>query len=158
MRLLLPLNYYDQQGRVKPLGSFIFCLLYLARGYLVFVISMSYRADTGFLLGLFYPQKSDFYYSLLLGGPAVVLALVMLYRDKLWQLNYLFIFKSIKPLLVVTLLVDFLLHLRVAYQQDWQFSWILAATFVVDISLIYYFMRSRYFSVMVKDWGAASVD
>ncbi|WP_416308014.1 DUF2919 family protein [Neptunicella sp. SCSIO 80796] len=150
---MLPLKHYDQQGRVKPLASFLFCLLYLARGYVVFVISMSYRADTGLLLGLFYPQKYDFYASLLLGIPAILLALVMIYRDKLWERHYLFAFKWIKPLLLITLLADFLLHLQQGYNQGWQFSWILAATFIVDISLIYYFIRSRYFSAMIRDWA-----
>ena len=153
MKLLLPLKHYDEQGRVKPLASFIFCLAFLCRGYIVFILSMSYRQDSSFILRLFYPQPGDFYLSLLVGLPALLIVGLVIYRDKLWQADKLHWFACIKPLLLLSLLADSGLHFWVGHQSHWAFNWILALSLLAEAGWLFYISRSRYIAVMLADWS-----
>lgn len=152
MKLLLPLKYYDDAGRVKPLLWFNLCLLFLARSYFVFVISAANMNDSGKLLGLFYPDKYDFYLGLLLGLPAVFCWAVASYRKQLWQKKYLTLFYWLKPLLLLTLIADFAMHLQMAFQQHWAFSWVLALSLLLDALLFAYVARSKKLKLMISDW------
>ncbi|MDN4500957.1 DUF2919 family protein [Alteromonadaceae bacterium BrNp21-10] len=152
MKLLLPLKHYDEQGRVKPLVSIICCLAFLCRGYILFILSMSYRQDSTFLLRLFYPQTHDFYASLAVGLPAFIIVALVVYRDKIWRAERLYYFKLIWPLLLLSLVADGALHLLMAQQSHWAFSWVIAGTLLIDASWLFYVSRSRYLDVMLGDW------
>jgi len=155
LKLLLPLKYYDQAGRVKPLLCFNLCLLFLARSYFVFAISAANMNDSGKLLGVFYPDKQDFYLGLLLGLPAVFCWALASYRGKLWQAQRFVVFSWIKPLLLLTLMADLLMHLMLAEQQHWAFSWVLAISLMLDAMLLVYVFRSKKLRLMLNDWQKA---
>lgn len=152
LKLLLPLKYYDEAGRVKPLLWFNLCLLFLARSYFVFIASAANMNDSAKLLNLFYPDKQDFYLGLMLGIPAVMCWGLASYRDKIWNKAFHRWFKWVKPLLILGLTADLLLHFWMAQQQHWAFTWVLALGLLFDALLLVYLLRSKKVQVMLKDW------
>ena len=45
MKLLLPLKYYDDAGRVKPAVALYFCIVFLSRSLLILIGSISVREN-----------------------------------------------------------------------------------------------------------------
>ncbi|NVK26286.1 MAG: DUF2919 family protein [Gammaproteobacteria bacterium] len=63
---------FDFEGKVKiPLGYYL-VLLYLLRAYALWVVSLTYREDPTLILSLVYSDKSLFFYSLVIGIPAIL--------------------------------------------------------------------------------------
>ncbi len=152
MRLLLPLKHYDESGRVLPAGALYWCLLYLCRSYFVFIASLSFRQDSSGLLAIFYPDKMYFYVSLMIALPTVLVLLVVSFRERIWQKGYCWAFKIVKPLMILTVLADFIFHVVMARQQYWQFSWLIAITLLIDGLCLFFIIKDRHLKLMLKDW------
>ena len=69
-----PFSHYDKYGCLKPPVGLYLCLVFLLRGYMMWVVALSFRQDSARLLGLFYPDKASFFMALLVGIPAVITA------------------------------------------------------------------------------------
>lgn len=156
MRLLLPLKYYDEAGRIKPSNALLICLWYMCRTYLVFVATFSYRQDSAGLLAFFYPHKSYFYGGLIIAVPALMVVLLVSFREKLFNTSFVILFKLIKPLMLMGLLLDVIFHVLVAQQQKWQFSWVVAISVLLDVLCMYYVARDKHLRMMTKDWAKGS--
>ncbi|GAB3038409.1 DUF2919 family protein [Bowmanella dokdonensis] len=151
-RTILPLHYYDEEGRLKASRWMYASLLFLMRGYLVAIASLTYRQDTGLLLSLFYPDRHYFYLSLATGLPAMLLLVVVWWRHKFRQWAP-WLFACFRPLLQMSLVADLLLHLWMGQHQHWQFSWLIALTLLLDLLLLLYWRRSGKQRQILKDWG-----
>ncbi|MBN7820715.1 DUF2919 family protein [Bowmanella yangjiangensis] len=150
-KAILPLKYYDNEGRIKPSWPVFVSLLVLMRAFLVFIASISYRPDTGLLLSLFYPDRHYFYASMLVGLPALLVMSAVLWRHWLrehWRGGFLLL----KPLVMLALLADLLLHVHMANHGHWAFSWLLAVTILADMLMLMYWLRSRTLRMMLQDW------
>ena len=156
MRLILPLQHYDDAGRIKPSTSFWLLLLLLCRSYFVLIAALSYRQDSSFLLGLFYPDPRYFYWGLGIAVPALAVFVLCGFRDKLWQREIFAFVHLLKPLLFTSIAADMVLHLVMAKQQYWQFSWFIALTLLLDFALLLYLFSSKHVSYMLKDWRYTS--
>lgn len=55
-------------------------LAYLLKGYVIWVMSLSYRQDPAALLNIFYPNRQDFYDTLIVGIPAIICAIIFSVR------------------------------------------------------------------------------
>ncbi|MDF2177235.1 DUF2919 family protein [Aliiglaciecola sp. CAU 1673] len=151
-RPIVPLRHYDEEGRIKPPWPVFASLLFLMRGYLIFIASASYLADGSLLLKVFYPDRAYFYASLFLGLPALVLLALLMWRQKLLDSAWRGVFRLLWPVTVITLLADLSFHVHMAWQSQWLFSWPLALTLVLDGLLLSYWSRSRLLSLMLADW------
>lgn len=97
---------FDFDGKVKIPVGFYLGLVYLLRGYVIWVISLSYRDDPALLLSLIYPSQSLFLFTLYTGLPAIItftFFALKKQRDKSW---YKSIWSRQKWLLILTLIVD----------------------------------------------------
>ena len=78
---------FDFDGKVKiPLGYY-FVLLYLLRAYALWVVSLTYRDDPTLILSLIYNDNRSFFYSLIVGIPAILtfsLFSLKSQREKTW--------------------------------------------------------------------------
>lgn len=128
------------------------CLLFLSRGYFVFVASVSNLGDRSLILSLFYPDRHYFYVSLLVGLPAILCGVMVIYRDSIWKHNHHNWFTVIKPIILLALLADFIFHLILANHQYWRFSWMVSVTLLIDLAFMYYFANSRFIKAMLMDW------
>ncbi len=75
-----PFRDYDKYGCLKVPLAFYLGLAFLLRSYVIWVIALSYRQDTGGLLSLFYPSRSEFTMALLVGAPALIVAVIVSLR------------------------------------------------------------------------------
>ncbi|QHJ09864.1 hypothetical protein FX988_00072 [Paraglaciecola mesophila] len=153
MRLLLPLKYYDEAGRIKPSTSFLWCLFYLCRPFWVFVASLTFRQDSGALLTLFYPDNYYFYLSLGIAFPALLVALLISFRTKLWHSRARCVFQAIVPLVMLSLISDIGFHVSMAFKQHWEFSWLVALTLLLDCIYLYWVKKNLHLRLMAQDWA-----
>jgi hypothetical protein len=152
MKLLLPLKYYDDAGRVKPAAALYFCIVILSRSLLILVGSVSVRENGEQLLALFYPDKQFLYISLAIAFPAFLALLLLGFREKIWQANRCWMFSCIKPLLVFSVLADLGLHITLANIEHWQFSWVIAFTLLFDSLILYFLIKDKHTQLMLMDW------
>lgn len=153
-KLALPLNHYDENGRIKPPVTFWFCALFLARSYFIFVASLSFRQDTESLLNVFYPNHNELYIGLTIGLGAVLALLLVAFREKWWNSRWDKLRFFIKPLLLIVICLDFSYQLKIAFDNHWMFLWPVAIFSLVDLVLFYWVIKSRHFRLMIKDWQA----
>jgi len=152
MKLLLPLKYYDDAGRVKPAVALYFCIVFLSRSLLILIGSISVRENGEQLLALFYPEKQYLYISLCIAFPAFLGLLLLGFREKIWQANRCWIFSCIKPLLILSVLADLGLHIMLASIEYWQFSWVIAITLLIDSLIMYFLIKDKHTQLMLTDW------
>lgn len=155
MKLVVPLQHYDEAGRIKPPAMFWVILLYLARSYLVFVGSLSFRQDSSALLSLFYPRHEDLYLGLFVGLPAVLLFLLTGFRQKIWPSVFRRVFYLTHFFLFMALTMDLTFQLLASYQQQWRFAWVPAISILLSLVLMGYTYRSQHIREMFKDWQKA---
>lgn len=155
MKMLLPLKYYDDAGRVKPAAALYFCIVFLSRSLLILIGSVTVRENGDQLLALFYPEKQYFYISLAIAFPAFLALLILGFREKIWQINRCWIFSCIKPLLIFSVLADLSLHIMSANIDDWQFSWLIAFTLLLDSLVFYFLVKDKHTLLMLIDWKRA---
>ena len=154
-KLALPLNHYDEAGRIKPPVTFWLSSLFLARSYFIFVVALSFRQDSESLLKVFYPNQYELYVGFSIGAGAVIANVLVALREKWWNSNWDKIRYLIKPLILITLAMDLLYQFKNALDHHWQFIWTVAIFIVVDCILLYWLLKSRHFRLMIKDWKAS---
>lgn len=155
MKMLLPLRYYDDAGRVKPAAALYFCIVFLSRSLLILVGSVSVRENGDQLLALFYPEKQYLYISLTIAFPAFLALLILGFREKIWQADRSWMFSCVKPLLIFSVLADLSLHIISASVDDWQFSWLIALTLLLDSLVFYFLIKDKHTMLMLSDWKRA---
>lgn len=152
MKLLLPLKYYDDAGRVKPAAGLYLCIVFLSRSLLILIGSVSVRENGDQLLALFYPEKQYLYISLSIAFPAFLALLLLGFREKIWHANRCWMFSCIKPLLIFSVLADLSLHIMSANVEHWQFSWLIALTLLLDLLVFYFLVKDKHTLLMLTDW------
>jgi len=152
MKLLLPLKYYDDAGRVKPAAAVYLCIAFLSRSLLILIGSVSVRENGEQLLALFYPDKQYLYINLAIAFPAFLALLLLGFREKIWQADRCWMFSCIKPLLIFSVLADLGLHIMLANIDHWQFSWVTAVTLLLDSLIFYFLLKDKHTQMMLVDW------
>jgi hypothetical protein len=156
MKILLPLKYYDDAGRVKPAAALYFCIMFLSRSLLLLIGSVSVRENGEQLLALFYPEKKYLYISLAIAFPAFLALLLLGFREKIWQTNRCWMFSCIKPFLIFSVLADLGLHIMLAYIGHWQFSWVIAFALLLDMLIFYFLVKDKHTRLMLMDWKTST--
>lgn len=155
-KLLLPLQNYDEAGRIKPPRFFWLCALLLAKSYFIFVLSLSNFRDADALLTVFYPRPSELYIGLGIGFSAVLAIGIVAYREKWWGSKWLFLGRCIKPLLLIAVSVDIAHQMQLLFEQHWLFSWAIAFSILTDMILLYWTLKSRHLRYMIQDWQVST--
>lgn len=151
-KLLLPLQYYDEAGRIKPPRFFWWCGLLLAKSYFIFILSLSNFRDSDALLEVFYPRPSELYIGLGIGLSAVLAIAIVAYREKWWGSSWAMLCHLIKPLLLLAVIMDISHQIQLLLEHHWMFSWAVAFSVVLDSVLLYWILKSRHLKYMLKDW------
>lgn len=140
---IYPIHCYTQSGNLKPPVYFYLALLFLARTWVLLVISLVSRNTGDRILTLFYPDKIHFYFGLSSGFAALLLFFLsgrdhdkQLLISKLWQGSY--------PLLLLSMLADCALQLYYLAINQYQYSLPASLQLVLIIWLLLYGARSRH--------------
>lgn len=150
--IALPLKYYDDAGRVKPpIGLWLYAT-FIAKSVLILVGSLTNRDTSESMLEIFYPQKSDFYFGLILGCFGLVICLICGFREKIWQAKKIVLFSTIKPLIICSLMLDLGFQFKLAHAHYWAFSWNIGVNILLIGSFAYWLIKSHHLKIMLEDW------
>lgn len=158
VKLVLPLKFYDEGGRVLPPRSLWWCLLFIARSYVIFVFSLTLPNQSEKLLSIFYPVKDQLYTGLVIGTFAIGPILLVSFREKIWKHHAEWSFALLKPLLVLGLVADLGLLVLQAKQNYWHFSWGVGVGFILSLIAMYWLLSSHHLKVMLEDWRLRIAD
>ncbi|TAP35889.1 DUF2919 family protein [Alteromonas sp. KUL49] len=150
--LKLPLNCYDESGRILPPKWFYWLCGFLCIDWLVFVFSLASREHTTELLSFFYPNRSGLIVSLLTSMPILMSLLLVSQRERLWKKSWLKWSSAVIPFVVLGaagLMTAQLYHLSMAH---WDFEWVSAIRIVGAALCIYVVLKSRHIRYMKSDW------
>lgn len=153
MPIKYPLNYYDESGRLKPPIFIYIFLLFVCRGFLILIVSLSFREDSEALIRLFYPHPYHFYLSLLPLLPAAFALYLVSYRNKLWKDAKYAIFKSLKPAMIMALVIDLLIQGYILTKLQFAFSMSHGVSICMCGLGLVYLIRSEYLKNLTNDWS-----
>lgn len=150
--IALPLKYYDDAGRVRPpIGLWLY-VAFIAKSVLILIGSLTNRDTSDSMLEIFYPQKSDFYFGLLLGCFGLAIWLICGFREKIWQANKEALFSIIKPTIFFSLVLDLGFQIKLAHTHYWAFSWSIGVNVLLIGCFAYWLFKSRHLTIMLVDW------
>jgi hypothetical protein len=119
---------------------------------LILIGSVSVRENGEQLLALFYPESQYLYISLTIAFPAFLGLLLLGFREKIWNASRCWMFSCIRPLLIFSVLADLVLHIVMANIKNWQFSWLIAITLLLDLLVFYFLIKDKHTLLMLVDW------
>lgn len=140
---IFPLQFYTQSGDLKPPTYFNLGLLFLARTWVLLIISVTSRETGNQLLSIFYPDKTHFYLGLASGLIAIIL-FFLAGRDhdkhpiicKLWQKSY--------PLLLISAFGDLALQLYFLYLDKFQYTLEASIQLVFILWVLLFCVKSKH--------------
>ncbi len=131
-----PLHRFDNNGRLKPPAIVYWVSFYLLRGFFVVIAANGLGANTKAILGALYPNITMLYAHLIVSIPAIYCLALLSYRTQIYDNNREWLLKTIKPTLLVGILLDFTFHLYLAHLQHWQFSWNVGLGIVLSLTFV----------------------
>ncbi len=146
------ITWLDEKGHIKPPIFLYLILIFLARGWCVFIASLTQFSDRSGLVRLFYPEKTDFLMALTAGvGAVIIYGLVIAERKRGPQLLRP-VFNQVKYALWLLLIVDALLLSQRLVHDHFVFK----ASFALDALFIFwsciYLFKSKRLHHYFKDW------
>jgi glucose-6-phosphate-specific signal transduction histidine kinase len=143
---------FDLEGRVKIPLAFYLVLVYLARGYLTWVISLTYRDDTSLLLSMIYPDPRSFGYSLLLGLPALICFLLMSLKSYRTKKGYKVLWKRQRIVLLAALVLDTSIQGWFSVHHLLTIHWFQPLMTLVGGYLTWYWYKSKRIERFFNNW------
>ncbi|QIR14234.1 DUF2919 domain-containing protein [Shewanella aestuarii] len=146
------ITWLDDKGHIKPPLFLYVILVFLARGWCIFIASLTQFNDRAALVKLFYPHKNDFILALVAGLGAVLLyGIIIAERKRQWGWA-IPIFKRSKILLWLLLAVDGAILIQRLLHDGFYFkiSYALDALFLFWTAI--YVLKSKQLHYYFKDW------
>lgn len=151
------MNYidFDLEGRVKVPVGFYLVLVYLLRGYFIWVISLTHRENPGLIISLIYPLPSVFYTSMLIGIPGLMAYALFLSKGRLWTRLENKVWPIFWYLIPIGLFADLALQGMSMSQSHFLVHWSGPVIFLFGAYLTWYWLSSkrlkRFFSLWLID-------
>lgn len=146
------ITWLDDRGYIKPPLFLYLILVFVARGWCIFIASLTQFNDRAGLVRLFYPEKSDFILALIAGVGAVVLyGLVIAERKRSWPI-LIPLFQHSKVFLGLLLLVDGVFLLQRIIHDDYLFNIGYSLDGLFLFWSIIYVIKSKRLHYYFADW------
>jgi hypothetical protein len=152
MPLKYPLHYYDDTGRLKPTSFVFFLMLFVCRGLIILIISLTNREDSETLLRIFYPESYHFYLSLIPILPALFALYLVSRRTILWEKEKFRIFRLIPITMATALIADAVVQGHMLWKIHFVFSLSHGLSLVISLFGLIYIVNSQYMKNLVMDW------
>lgn len=152
MSLKYPLHKYDESGRLKPPLFVYVLMLFVCRGLLILIVSLSFREDSERLLRVFYPQPYHFYLSLIPILPAIFALYLVSYRNKLWSAKNYRIFKCLSWCMTGAILLDMGVQFYILNGINFAFSATHGVSLFACFCGLIYIYQSQYMRHLIIDW------
>lgn len=147
-------RWLDDKGHVRPPITLYLLLLFLARGWCIFAMSLTDSSDRTSLVRLFYPERIDFIVALAAGVGAVLLFFLVTCerrRKPLWLRGA---FRQLRPMLLCLLVIDAVLLGARLLHNDFLFEWSMALDGLLLFWSLLYLKVSRHLKLYSRDWQA----
>ncbi|GIU28027.1 DUF2919 domain-containing protein [Shewanella colwelliana] len=151
------INWLDDNGYFKPPIMLYIMLAFIARGWCVFIASLTQASDRAGLVALIYPQKSDFLLALAAGAGALLLYGLVIAERKRKLVWLIPLFNQFRWLLVVLLLVDGGLLLQRLVHNYFLFNWSFGLDALFLFWSLLYIAKSKHLRYYLNDWRTESV-
>ncbi len=143
---------FDLDGRVRVPIGFYLVLLYLMRGYFIWIMSLTHRNDPTLILSLIYSDNGTFYQALTVGLPAFIFYGLFLSKGRVYKSFESVLWKKSLWVIGLTLLADLALQIVTIYHQGLIVHWLLPLNFILGVYLTWYWMSSKRVKRFVKHW------
>jgi len=143
---------FDSYDCLKLSKRFYLALLFVLRGYIVWLLSVTNMRDKTSTLQWLYPEISLFYLSLFSGAIGLYILLVISLRRPDAQLWIRVSWKYIRVIMVTALLFDLLTHLAgYVYWQLSSISWIITQA-IITLALIFMCYKNKRLNVNLNEF------
>lgn len=137
------INDFDKFDCLKLSKRFYLVLLFVLRGYLVWLISVTNMKDRVATMQWIYPETSLFFLSLISGGIGLFVVLIISLRRPDAPLWVIKVWPHCRTLMVVALLFDLIINsLGFFYWQLTSITWLIGQAIIV-VALIAYCYSSK---------------
>lgn len=137
------INDFDKFDCLKLSKRFYLVLLFVLRGYLVWLISVTNMKDRVATMQWIYPETSLFFLSLISGGIGLFVVLIISLRRPDAPLWVIKVWPYCRTLMVVALLFDLIINsLGFFYWQLTSITWLIGQAIIV-VALIAYCYSSK---------------
>jgi hypothetical protein len=150
--LALPLQYYDEAGRILPPKALFWLHIWLLQSILIFMGAAVIKDSSAEILAFWYPSKTKLYLAMLTSIPACLCLLLVSYRNILWERNLLWPFHFVKPCLLLSLGLQTILLVNTIVAQKFHFSYTSGFTILLNMCGALYVFKSYHLKAMCRDW------
>ncbi len=138
------INWLDDKGRVKPPAFLYVVLAFLARGWCVFLMSLTQAGQRDGLVKLFYPLKSDFISALVTGAVAVFIYIVIIFERKGTSAWMYPVFNKIRWFLFLSVSAELALLFFRLQHSDFLFHWVKGVELLGVFWCFLYLLKSQH--------------
>ncbi len=146
------ITWLDDNGHIKPPIYLYFILIFLARGWCIFIASLTQASDRAALVALFYPQKADFMMALAAGAGALLLYGFIIAERKRSPAWVRPMFNQFRWMLLLLLLVDGALLIERSINSHYLYSWSMGLDGLILFWSFIYLFKSKRLSHYFSDW------
>ncbi len=133
-------------------------LVFIARGWCIFIISLTQASDRAALVAMFYPQKSDFIMALVAGFGALIVYGVVIAERKRKPHLLRSIFVQLKWILLMLLIIDGALLFERAINSHYLYNWNTGLVALLLFWSLIYLFKSKHLSHYFADWNTDEHD
>ncbi|MCT8986968.1 DUF2919 domain-containing protein [Shewanella phaeophyticola] len=147
------ITWLDDRGYIKPPLFLYLILVFLARGWCIFIASLTQFNDRSGLVRLFYPEKTDFILALVAGvGAVLVYGLIIAERKRSWLILRPLFSKSIWFLWALLILDGVFLLQRIVHD-DYLFKLGYSLDALFLFWSVIYVLKSKRLHYYFADWA-----
>ena len=143
---------FDFDGKLKIPVGFYLVLLYLLRGYVLWVISLTYRDDPTLILSLIYNDSRLFFYSLLIGVPAAASFVLFSLKSQKQKPWFIKCWKGQRWLLAISLILDLAAQIFVFIRGVNTAHWSQMILLILGVYLLWYWIKSLKIKRFFSNW------
>lgn len=146
------ITWLDDHGHIKPPLFLYLILVFLARGWCIFIASLTQFNDRSGLVRLFYPEKGDFILALIAGiGAVLIYGLIIAERKRSWPL-LIPLFKRSRWFLWILLIIDGVFLYQRMMHDDYLFKIGYALDALILFWSVIYVSKSKRLYYYFADW------
>ena len=147
--------WMDDNGHIKPPSYLYLVLAFLAKAWVVWVMSLTQHSDRAALVRTLYPMQADFIQALIVGAGAVFIFLLVLAERRRKPEWLRPVFKQGRLILMAVLAAEMFVWVQRFVHSDMLFHWAVALDAVALFWCGIYLLKSRHLQVYFKSWHAA---
>lgn len=143
---------FDFEGRVKVPVGFYLMLVYLLRGYFIWIMSLTHRDNPGLIISLIYPQPSFFYSAMLIGIPSLFGYVLFLSKGRLFNRFETMVWPAFYWFIALGCALDLSVQGLGILHSKWLVHWTTLVSFITGIYLLWYWLGSKRIKRFFVHW------